>query len=91
MIKNMFRGAGRIALWAATMAFLAAVSLLLAGSWLLTYPVLRKSPRDRKIKASMEFVSSGIALLTAFSDESVRKMMEERIGKTDDDAPGSDA
>jgi hypothetical protein len=88
MIRSMFRGAGRIALWAATMAFLAGVSLLLAGSWLLTYPVLRKSPRERRLKASMDFVSSGIALLTAFSDESVRKIMEKESEVSEDENDG---
>jgi hypothetical protein len=70
MIKSLFRGAGSIALWGASMAMIVAVSLLLFGTWLLTWPLLRKSPRDKKIKAGMELASAVMQLLQAYSSPS---------------------
>jgi cytochrome c oxidase assembly factor CtaG len=84
MIKSMFRGAGQVALWAATMAFLAGVSLLLVGSFLLTWPILRKSPRDRRIKATMDFAAAGLTLMTVFSDSKIKKLAEELASSEND-------
>lgn len=88
MITALFRGAGKIALLLATMAFLAVISLFVVGSFILTWPVHRSSPRERKLKASMDFAQAGMTLLTAFSEGSMRKMMEEALepeNETDDD------
>ena len=85
MIATMFRGIGRVALLLASMAFLAGVSLFVFGSFLLTWPLLRLSPRDRRVKAGVDFASSAMTLLTVFSERSVRQMMEQEIADGVDD------
>lgn len=79
MIRTLFKGLGRFALTLATMAFLAAVSLFVLGGFLLTWPILRLSPRDRKIKATMDLAQSAMTMLTVFSQDSVEKMMAEAL------------
>lgn len=76
MIAAMFRGLGQFALLLVSMALLVVMSLFVIGSFLLTWPLHRLSPRDRRLRASVGFASSGMTLLTAYSDGSIRKMME---------------
>lgn len=87
MIRALFKGAGRIALWLATMAFLSAVGLFVVGSFLLMWPILRMSPREKRIKATMDFASAGMTMLTAFSDAGIKKMIAE-LGEKDIDHAG---
>lgn len=68
MIRGIFRGLGGLAFFAATMAFLTAISLLLFGSFLMTWPLLRKSPRDRKIKAATDLAVAGMTAIQAFAN-----------------------
>lgn len=75
MIQTMFRAAGRIALWLATMAFLCAASLFVIGSYLLTWPLLRLSPRERRVRAIVDFASSAMAVATAFGEANARKAL----------------
>lgn len=66
MITGLFKGAGKLALWAATMAFLISVSLLLIGSFILTWPIMRKSPRDQKIKAMTDVAAVALEAMQVF-------------------------
>lgn len=66
IIVALFKTLGKLALLAATAALLTAVSLLLVGSYLMTWPVLRKSPRNRRIQATVELATAGMALLMAY-------------------------
>lgn len=84
MIAAMFRGLGQFALLLVSMALLVVMSLFVIGSFLLTWPLHRLSPRDKRLRASVGFASSGMTLLTAYSDGSIRKMMETA---TEDDEP----
>ena len=66
MIVSMFKGAGRIALWLATMLFLAGLSLFIFGSYILTWPILRLSPRDQRVKVLMDMAASAFSAMTVF-------------------------
>lgn len=69
MIRAFFKGLGSLAFLAATAAFLTAVSLFLLGSFLATWPILRKSPRERRIKATADLAAATIAAIGAFTKE----------------------
>lgn len=73
MFNALFRGFGKLALLAATAAFLTAVSLLLLGSFLITWPVLRKSPRDQKIQAATNLASAGMVMLATLQKNDTPK------------------
>lgn len=69
MTRALFRGLGNLALLAASAAFLVSVSLLLFGSFLITWPILRKSPRERRMHAVAEMASAGLVLLSTFTKD----------------------
>lgn len=79
MFSSLFKGVGKLFLFLAAMAFLALVSVFVIGSFILTWPILRMSPRDRRIKSSMDFASSGMTMLTAFTDGSIRKAVADAM------------
>jgi len=66
MIKAFAANLGRLTLLLATTAFLTAVSLFLLGSYLMTWPILRKSPRNQRIEAAVTLAQAGMALLATF-------------------------
>ena len=66
IIIALFKTLGRLALLAATAAFLTGVSLLILGSYLMTWPVLRKSPRNQRLSATIDMATAGLALLAAY-------------------------
>jgi hypothetical protein len=66
MIKAFSLNLGKLTLLLATTAFLTAVSLFLLGSYLMTWPILRKSPRNQRIEATINLAQAGMALLTTF-------------------------
>lgn len=70
MFRAVTRGLARLALLACTASFLTAVSLLLIGSFLMTWPVLRKSPRDQKLAATVDMATAAMVLLSKFRPES---------------------
>lgn len=70
MFRSLFRGLGKLALWGASLAFLTGVSLLLLGAWLATFPILRLSPRQRRIEATMEMASAAMKLVSTFAGAS---------------------
>lgn len=71
MIKALARGLAGFALLAAGLAFVTAVSLLLLGSFIATWPIMRRSPRDRKVRAMVDLASSVMVALSAFADNDV--------------------
>ena len=69
----------------ATCAFLVAVSLFVIGSYILTWPLLRLSPRERRIRATVDFASSAMATLTAFTgDKAMTQLAPDDADDTDD-------
>jgi hypothetical protein len=67
MIRSLFIALGKLAMLAAAAAFIAGASLFILGAFLTTFPILRMSPRDRRIRAVMEMVGAGAALASTFS------------------------
>lgn len=67
MIRALFKALGSLALAAAGLAFLTAVSLLVLGSFIATWPILRLSPRERRLRASVELAAAGLTLLSTFA------------------------
>jgi hypothetical protein len=66
-MKTMIRGCGRFALTLATMGFLVTLSLFLMASYMLTWPLLRTSPRERRLRASAELASAVMGAIQAFA------------------------
>ena len=57
---------GRAFLGLAGVAFLVGVSLFLFGSYLLTWPVLRLPPRERRMQAAVQLGSAVMGAMMAF-------------------------
>lgn len=69
-MSTLARGLGHILLAMATMAFMLVAVLFLFGSYLLTWPILRTSPRVRKVRAFAEFSAATMTLIRLFAPES---------------------
>ena len=67
-MATISKGLGRLALFTATAAFLTTVSLFLLGAYLLTWPILRKSPREQRIRATAELAASVVTAIAVFGD-----------------------
>lgn len=63
----MIRALGKLAISIAILGFLSAVSLLLLGSFLMTWPIMRKSPRDAKIQATVEMASAVMGAIQVYA------------------------
>lgn len=72
----MFRMLGKFAVALATMAFLVAASLFLVGAYLLTWPVLRKSPRNAKIQAATNLGLAAFQALQVYGGQNLAAMLE---------------
>lgn len=66
-MKALIRGLGRFALTLATMGFLITVSMFLVASYLMTWPLLRTSPRERRLRASAELAAAVMGAVQAFT------------------------
>jgi hypothetical protein len=60
MSMRLAKFLGQIVLFLASMALITGLSLFLVGSYLLTWPVLRLSPEERRTKALLQ---AGVALM----------------------------
>ena len=66
MIRGLARGIAKLALIGAAMAFVSGVVLFLTASFLLTWPLHRLSPRNRKMRAGMDLAAAFTVALAAF-------------------------
>lgn len=62
----LLRGTGKLIIGAATLGIMAGVSLFLVGTYVLTFPVLRKSPKARKLRATVDLASALVTTLAVF-------------------------
>lgn len=69
MLGALARLVGGLLLALAATAALTAVSLLVLSSFALTLPILRLSPRNRRIRAGTQLVSAVLVAMQAFSPE----------------------
>jgi len=65
MIASIARGVGKLTLLLVSLTVITGVSLLLFGSYLLTWPVLRLSPNNRKVKSLVDLSAAALAALAA--------------------------
>ena len=79
MIRALFSALGRFLLFLCTLAFVAAVSLFVFGSFILTWPILRLKPRDQKLRATVNFASAAMTMFTVFGEASARRALAEAL------------
>lgn len=75
ILRAYFATLGRLALLLATMAFLTAAGLLVLGGFLSTYPILRVSPRDRRLK----LVADGVATIIPALVDQLRSRSPQNV------------
>lgn len=61
--------AGGLLLTLAAAAMLTAMSLLVLSTFALTFPLLRLSPRNRRVRAAAQLLSALLVAMQAFSPE----------------------
>lgn len=61
--------AGRFALFLVGMSLLTIVSLFVIGAYLTTWPIMRKSPKDRRLTALVDLATSGFGVIQAYGME----------------------
>jgi hypothetical protein len=93
VIRSGIAALGRLALFLAGAAFLAALSLLVLGSWLVAFPILRKSPRERRRRAAVDLASNALQLLMTFQGSMAERAAQaaEYAGQAPGEAAGPDA
>lgn len=79
---SMLRFLGKTILSLALLAFVAAVSLFVVGSYIVTWPVLRLPPKSRKRAAMLQAGVSLFALSQAFAPEDNPEDPSEVVSKS---------
>jgi heme A synthase len=68
-MKRVGAFAGRWVVALLGLAILSVASLFVVGAFLTTYPILRLSPRDRRVKAALNAALAIAALAACFKPE----------------------
>lgn len=76
MSYTILRGLGRWGVILATTAALTVASLFVFGSFLITWPILRMSPRDRRLRVTADLVSQIMTTVAVYSAERMRARIE---------------
>jgi len=76
VVAALARATGKFAFLLVSLAVISGVSLLLFGSYILTWPVLRLSPTNRKVKAMVDLMGAVMAALATLQPE---KQQDEHI------------
>ena len=63
MVAALARATGKFAFLLVSLSIITGVSLLLFGSYVLTWPVLRLSPTNRKVRAMTDLIGAVMAAL----------------------------
>lgn len=74
--------AGRFALFLAVMSFLTCVSLFVGGAYLATWPVLRISPRNRRLQSLVGLATAIVTVVRAYDLDT--RAMKDATGDTED-------
>ena len=69
MVAALARATGKFAFLLVSLAVISGVSLLLFGSYVLTWPVLRLSPTNRKVRAMVDLMGAAMGALAALQPE----------------------
>ena len=63
MFRSAARGLGRFAGIMATAALLTSLSLFIVSAYLMTWPILRKSPREQRLAAATQLATASMSFL----------------------------
>lgn len=77
MIRRLSIALGKLVLTLAGMALITAAALFVLAAFLTTWPILRLSPRERHLKATLDAAAAGAQLLAAFKGE---QLLEDLAG-----------
>ena len=69
MVAALARATGKMAFLLVSLTVITGVSLLLFGSYVLTWPVLRLSPGNRKVRAMVDLMGAAMAALSALQPD----------------------
>lgn len=69
MVAALARATGKFAFLLVSLTVITGVSLLLFGSYVLTWPVLRLSPNNRKVKAMVDLMGATMAALSSLQTD----------------------
>lgn len=75
---------GKCILFLASCALVTFISLFVVGAYLTTWPIMRVSPRNARMKALMDLAVSGMALARAYGLDSA--MMAQGASDGEDEA-----
>jgi hypothetical protein len=64
VVAALARATGKLAFLLVSLTVITGVSLLLFGSYILTWPVLRLSPTNRKVRAMVDLTAAALAALS---------------------------
>lgn len=87
---RMFAFAGKFALFIAVMALLTGVSLFVGGAYLASWPIMRVSPRNRRVQALMGLAIAVMATARAFDLDKLVQAPEEDPESATDDTEAAD-
>lgn len=79
MIRPAFAALGRFILLLASLVFVAALSIFALGTFILTWPILRLSPRDQKLRATTNFASAAMTLFTVLGQAKAEKALVDAL------------
>lgn len=85
MIRSAFAALGRFILFIAGLALVVAISLFVFGSFVLTWPILRLSPRDRTLRATVNFASSAMTLFTVVGEKKATAALADALAMAADE------
>lgn len=87
---KMFTLVGKFALFLAAMALLTGVSFFVVGAYVMSWPILRVSPRSRRMQALMGLAIAAVTAARAYGLED--RLTEAATGDTEDteNAEGGD-
>lgn len=76
-MKSIARGLGHVAMFTVAAALITVASLFIMGAYLTTWPILRTSPRNRKVRATVDLASAGMTFLSIFQQENDTQLQED--------------
>jgi len=79
VVAGLARATGKLAFLLVSLTVITGVSLLLFGSYILTWPVLRLSPTNRKVKTMVDLAGAAMAALAAMQAEKEQEHEETPI------------
>jgi hypothetical protein len=82
VVAALARATGKLAFLLVSLTVITGVSLLLFGSYILTWPVLRLSPNNRKVRTMVDLAGAAMAALAAMQTEDKTEDKNESAAKS---------